>query len=144
MPKRKEFRWMPERRNEYALHIEKGSEFWGPGRIKLVIHGNGNFQGEIKRRGKPRVFSGQLSDSDLDELFSGTLLEILWDLKFKKRKGRPDESKLELRLLHKDDEVAVLEVWEGLARENPMTKRILAILRTYAGEFLHKPKELDE
>ena len=137
----KEFKWDKEKAREYELHIENGREFWGSGLTTLTIKGEGSFQGTNRSRGKTVEFAGKLSDSDVSELFSDAVLSRVWRMEVKKRKGVPDESKMKLKLYHNDVEQVAIEMWEGIARENPLSKRVLDIFNAYTLKIRIGPTE---
>lgn len=127
MKKKKIFKWKQEDQKKYNVVIESGNQYFGYGYTKMKLYANGKFEVENRLQEKQISLSGTLPEADkrLEQIFSDEILGCIWNLKYQKRAGIPDESKIIITLFMNDKKMAILKLWEGVAQEQSETRYLL-------------------
>ncbi|MCG3259983.1 MAG: hypothetical protein H7644_09565 [Candidatus Heimdallarchaeota archaeon] len=113
----------------FRIVIEAGYEAFAYGLTKIVLNGSGAAVIENTLKEKKISFSSKLSEKEVLEIFSQKILKNIWEIKFIKRKGIPDESLIKLSLFYDEKKVKYLEMWEGILEEHPETSWFIVLLR---------------
>jgi hypothetical protein len=129
MPNNKNFNWNKERSDHYLLIVDSGNEYFKPGRIKVSIKGTGELEIENLFQGKRTSVTGKLDSKELEEIFSEPILGSIWNVKYKKRLGIPDEARIRLNLFEDGKEMAKLVLWKGVAKEHKQSAQLVRIIQ---------------
>ncbi len=125
---------------KYRIVIKTGYEAFDYGLTQITLNGSGIAAIENTLHGKKSTFSSKLSEKEVIELFTQKILIDIWEIKFIKRKGIPDESLIKMSLFYDEKEIKHLEIWEGILEEHPETGWFIILLR----EILERTTEKSE